>query len=47
MGAAKAAVLFELKLLRSIFLVLGCRIVPLLALGAGKSNDVSHWLNPS
>jgi hypothetical protein len=47
MGATEAAVLFELKLLRGIFFVLGCRIVPLLAFSAGKSDDVSHWLNPS
>ena len=44
MGPAKATVFTELKLLRSILLVFGCRVVALLALTARQGNDVSHWV---
>jgi len=44
MDAAKATVLLELQLLRRVFLVLGGRIISLLALGAGKRDYVSHDL---
>ena len=46
MGTAKPAVFLELKLLRRVLLILGGRIVSLLALGAGKRNDVSHCSLP-
>jgi hypothetical protein len=46
MGTAEAAVLLELQLLRRILLVLGSGIVSLLALGAGKGDDVSHCFIP-
>ena len=39
---AETAVLPELQLVRSVLLVLGCRVVALLALGAGKSHYVAH-----
>jgi hypothetical protein len=42
MFPTEATVLAELQLLRSILLVFRRRIVPLLALGAGKSDDISH-----
>jgi hypothetical protein len=45
-GAAEAAELFELQLLRRIFLVLGGRIIALFALGARKRDDVSHCVRP-
>jgi hypothetical protein len=38
----KTAILFELQFVGSIPLVLGGRIVALLALGAGKSHDIAH-----
>jgi hypothetical protein len=41
-GAAEAAELLELQLLRRIFLVLGGRIIALFALGARKRDYVSH-----
>jgi hypothetical protein len=44
--AAKTAVLLELKLFRSGLLVLGSRVISLLALCAGKGDDVSHRSNP-
>ena len=40
--AAETAILFKLQLVRSILLVLCCRVVALLALGAGKSHDIAH-----
>ena len=46
MGPAEAAVLLELQFLRRVFLVLGGGIVSLLALGAGKGDDVSHCFFP-
>jgi hypothetical protein len=46
MGAAKAAKFLELQLLRRILFVLRRSIVSLLALGAGKGNDVSHFILP-
>ena len=45
-NTAEAAVLLELQLLRRAFLVLGGRIVSLLALGAGKGDDISHFTLP-
>jgi len=45
-GTAEAAKLLELQLLRGVFLVLGGRIIALLALGAGKRDDVSHFYLP-
>jgi hypothetical protein len=45
-GAAEAAKLLELQLLRRVFLVLGGRIIALFALGARKRNDVSHLSRP-
>jgi hypothetical protein len=44
MGTAEAAVLLELQLLRRVLLVLGGGIVALLTLGAGKGDDVSHYV---
>jgi hypothetical protein len=41
-GAAEAAKLLELQLLRRVFLVLGGSIIALFALGARKRDDVSH-----
>jgi hypothetical protein len=46
MGAAEAAVFLELQLLRRILLVLGGGIVSLLALSAGKGDNVSHFFLP-
>jgi hypothetical protein len=46
MDTAEAAVLLELQLLRCVLLVLGGRIISLLALGTGKRDDVSHCLLP-
>lgn len=46
MGAAEAAELLELQLLRRIFLVLSGRIIALFALGARKRYDVSHCFLP-
>jgi hypothetical protein len=40
--AAETAILLELQLVGSILLVLGRRVVALLALGAGKSHYVAH-----
>jgi hypothetical protein len=45
-GAAEAAELFDLQLLRRVFLVLGGRIIALFALGARKRDDVSHLSLP-
>jgi hypothetical protein len=45
-AATEAAKLLELQLLRGILLVLGGRIIALLALGAGKRDDVSHCVVP-
>jgi hypothetical protein len=45
-GATEAAKLLELQLLRGILLVFGGRIIALLALGAGKRDDVSHFYLP-
>ena len=42
MRAAKTTVLFELQLLRGRLFVFSGGIVSLLALGAGKSDDISH-----
>ena len=42
MGVAEAAVLLEFQFLRGILFVFGGGIVSLLALGAGKGDDVSH-----
>jgi hypothetical protein len=45
-GAAEAAKFLELQLLRRVFLVLcGC-IIALLALGAGKRDNISHLNRP-
>jgi hypothetical protein len=38
----EAAILLELKLVRSILLVLGRRVVALLTFGAAKSHDITH-----
>jgi hypothetical protein len=46
MGTAEAAVFLELQLLRRVLLVLGRRVVSLLALRAGKGNDISHVIFP-
>ena len=46
MDAAKPAVLLELQLLWCVFLVLGGRIISLLALGTGKRDYVSHCILP-
>jgi len=47
-GAAEAAVLLELETILGVRLVLGCDVVPPLALGAGKREWRSlvrrHWL---
>jgi hypothetical protein len=43
MDAAETAVFLELELLRSTLFVLGRCIVPVLAFGTGKGNDVSHY----
>ena len=40
--AAETTIFLELQLVRSIPLVLGRRVVALLALGAGKSHYVAH-----
>jgi len=45
-SAAEAAVLFEFQLLRRVLLVFGGCIITLLALGAGKRDDVSHCFLP-
>jgi hypothetical protein len=45
-GAAEAAEFLELQLLRRVLLVFGGRIISLLALGAGKRDDVSHFYLP-
>jgi len=42
MTLAEATVLVKLQFIRSVFLVLCCCIVPALALGAGKSDNVTH-----
>jgi hypothetical protein len=42
MFPAETAVLVKLQLIRSVSLVLCCGVVPLLALGAGKSDNVTH-----
>jgi hypothetical protein len=42
MLAAEAAILTELKLFRLSLLILGCRVISLLALGAAKRDDISH-----
>jgi hypothetical protein len=42
MRLAEAAVFLELQLLRRVSLVLRCRVVSLLALGAGQGDDISH-----
>jgi hypothetical protein len=46
MSPAETAVLFELQLLGSSLLVLGRRVVSLLALGTGKRNYVAHLIIP-
>jgi hypothetical protein len=46
MGMTEAAILFELQLLRCVLFVLCGGIVSLLALSAGKGNDVSHVFLP-
>jgi hypothetical protein len=43
---AETAVLFELQLLGGGFLILSSCIVSLLALGAGKRDDISHFSIP-
>jgi len=43
---AEAAKLLELQLLRGVLFVLGGRIIALLALGAGKRDDISHFYFP-
>jgi len=43
---AEAAKLLELQLLRGVLFVLGGRIIALLALGAGKRDDISHVYLP-
>jgi hypothetical protein len=45
-GTAESAVFLELQLLRRVLLILGRGVVSLLALGAGKGNDVSHLFRP-
>ena len=42
MLSAETAVLAEFQLVRRIFLVLGSRVIALLALGASQSYDVPH-----
>ena len=42
---AEAAVLAEVQLVRRILLVLGRRVVALLALGAGEGHDIAHRLS--
>jgi len=42
MLAAETAILAELQLARSSFLVLGGGVIPLFALCAAKRNDISH-----
>jgi|APHig6443718053_1056840.scaffolds.fasta_scaffold477001_2 hypothetical protein len=42
MLTAESAVFAELQLFRLSFLILGCRVISLLALGAAKRNDISH-----
>ena len=39
---AEATVLVKLQFIRSISFILRCGVVPLLALGAGKSDNVTH-----
>ena len=43
---AEAAILAELQFFWSVLLVLGSRIVPLLALGAGEGHDITHGVVP-
>ena len=42
MSLTESAVFLKLQFLRCISLVFGCRIIPSLALSAGKGNDISH-----
>jgi hypothetical protein len=46
MSATKTTILLEFQLLGGVLLVLRRRIVPLLALGTGKRDDVSHGTLP-
>jgi hypothetical protein len=46
MLATEAAILVEFELTGCSFLVLGGCVVSLLALGARKGDDVSHWIIP-
>jgi len=46
MRTTEAAVFFELQLFRGRLFVFCGGIVSLLALGAGKSNDISHCVLP-
>jgi hypothetical protein len=47
MLAAKPAILAEFQLVRGILFVLGAGVITLLALGAGKSDDIPHEIYPS
>ena len=42
MGPAKPAIFFKLQFIRSISLVLGCRIITTLTCSTCKSNNISH-----
>jgi hypothetical protein len=42
MALAEATVLVKLQFVRSVFLILCCCVVPALALGAGKGDNVTH-----
>jgi hypothetical protein len=39
---AEPTILIELQFVRSIFLIFGGGIVPLLAFGAGEGDDITH-----
>jgi len=42
MALTEATILAKLQLVRSVFLVLCCGVVPALALSAGQSDNVTH-----
>jgi hypothetical protein len=42
MNSTKGTIFFQLKLVRSAFLIFGGRIVPTLTSSTGKCNDISH-----